>query len=112
MQPSSRATLPRCVLEASCSGKLESHLLTPVARQAVQHYSEAIRVAPALSSTVIAAYNNRAMAHLRLQQPESALADCDFVLQHEARNVKALLRRAAARCAVQYSSCFWPAAVA
>ena len=74
-----------------------ANLMTHYWAQAIRHYSEAISLAPAVSSVVTAAYNNRAQAHLRLRQPESALQDCDFVLQHEPQNVKALLRRAAAR---------------
>jgi hypothetical protein len=43
------------------------------------------------------ARNNRAMALLKLARYEEAEVDCDHVLLLEPRNVKALLRRAAAR---------------
>ena len=65
--------------------------------QAAGHYTEAIRLAPAVSSTVLSAYNNRAMCNLKLDLHQEAIADCDFVLQHEQSNAKALLRRATAR---------------
>ncbi|KAK9805705.1 hypothetical protein WJX73_000447 [Symbiochloris irregularis] len=44
-----------------------------------------------------AAFNNRALTHLKLGQLREAEADCDSVLEREPKNVKALLRRAAAR---------------
>ncbi len=60
---------------------------------AVARYSTAV----ALDGGLVAALNNRAMAHLKLQQWSEAAADCDAVLQREASNIKALLRRSAAR---------------
>ena len=65
--------------------------------QAAACYSEAITIAPAVSSMVLSAYNNRAMCHLKMELHQEAAADCDVVLQHEPSNVKALLRRATAR---------------
>lgn len=44
-----------------------------------------------------AAFNNRALAYLKTGQHAEAASDCDRVLNLEASNVKALLRRAAAR---------------
>ena len=61
--------------------------------QAVDHYSAAI----ALDGQLLAAYNNRALAHLRLGEAAAAETDCDHVLLQQPGNVKALLRRAAAR---------------
>ena len=46
---------------------------------------------------MLSAYNNRAMAKLKLQDWEGALEDCASVLQEEPNNVKALLRQASAR---------------
>ena len=46
-----------------------------------------------------AAYSNRALVHLKLSQPEAAEADCNNALELAPSNVKALLRRAAARSA-------------
>ena len=44
-----------------------------------------------------AAYNNRALAHLKLSNLADAEADCDYVLMLEPKNVKGLLRRGSAR---------------
>ena len=49
------------------------------------------------------AYNNRAMTQLKLGNNEAALEDACVVLEHEPQNVKALLRRATARQALNYS---------
>ena len=43
------------------------------------------------------AWNNRAMARLKLGAYQDAEADCTAVLEREPVNVKALLRRATAR---------------
>lgn len=45
---------------------------------------------------MMAAYNNRAMAYLKLEKFSEALADVEMVLQQEPDNVKALLRSATA----------------
>lgn len=50
-----------------------------------------------LDPHLLAARSNRAMAFLKLQRYEEAEIDCDHVLLVDASNVKALLRRAAAR---------------
>ena len=61
--------------------------------QAIQHYSKAIE----LNSSLLVAYNNRAMAWLKLEEWKKALQDCDHVLSLEPANIKALLRQANAR---------------
>ena len=61
--------------------------------QAVRLYSEALEA----DSSLAAAYNNRALAHLKLKNIADAEADCGYVLRLEPHNVKAFLRRAAAR---------------
>ena len=61
--------------------------------QAEEHYSAALRLDAGLTS----ARNNRALARLRLARWADAEADCCAVLAQEPGNVKALLRRAAAR---------------
>lgn len=61
--------------------------------QAVRLYSEALEV----DSTLAAAYNNRALAHLKLGNLADAEADCCYVLRLDPRNVKAFLRRGSAR---------------
>ena len=48
-------------------------------------------------STLAAGYNNRALAHLKLNNLADAEADCGYVLRLEPRNVKAFLRRGSAR---------------
>eukprot|EP00873_Tetraselmis_striata_P044497 jgi/Tetstr1/464761/TSEL_009508.t1 len=60
--------------------------------KAVALYSKALSEDAGMTS----AYNNRAMAYLKLQKFSEALADAEMVLQHEPSNVKALLRSAAA----------------
>lgn len=64
--------------------------------QAEEHYSAALRLDAGLTS----AHNNRALARLRLARWADAEADCCAVLAREPGNVKALLRRAAARLAI------------
>ena len=46
-----------------------------------------------------AAYSNRALVNLKLGQADAAEADANQALQLDPKMVKALLRRAAARCA-------------
>ncbi|CAG9466316.1 unnamed protein product [Pedinophyceae sp. YPF-701] len=60
---------------------------------AVEFYTKALEINPGL----VAARNNRAMALLRLGKLDAAIADCTAVLEAEPNNVKALLRRGAAR---------------
>ncbi|KFQ74140.1 Sperm-associated antigen 1, partial [Phaethon lepturus] len=57
--------------------------------EAVTYYSRSISVIP-----TAAAYNNRAQAEIKLQDWDSALQDCEKVLDMEPGNVKALMRRA------------------
>eukprot|EP00891_Asterochloris_glomerata_P002514 jgi/Astpho2/2514/Aster-04231 len=61
--------------------------------QAVRLYSKALEH----NCRLAAAYNNRALAHLKLSNLADAEADCDYVLMLEPKNVKALLRRGSAR---------------
>lgn len=68
-------------------------LCNPLPLQAIEHYTKAIE----LKSTLASAFNNRAMAHLKLGQVSEAQADCNSVLLLQPGNVKALLRRASAR---------------
>jgi hypothetical protein len=63
------------------------------AAQAEERYSAAL----ALDAGLTAAANNRALARLRLGRWADAEADCSAVLTREPANVKALLRRGAAR---------------
>jgi hypothetical protein len=60
---------------------------------ALAEYTRAIELDPDL----LAAFNNRAQTHLKLNKPLAAEADADEVVRREPGNVKALLRRAAAR---------------
>ncbi|XP_035749782.1 sperm-associated antigen 1 isoform X2 [Egretta garzetta] len=57
--------------------------------EAVAYYSRSISVIP-----TAAAYNNKAQAEIKLQDWDSALQDCEKVLDMEPGNVKALMRRA------------------
>ncbi|XP_067305575.1 sperm-associated antigen 1 isoform X4 [Pseudorasbora parva] len=57
--------------------------------EAVAFYSRSLSL---VSS--VAALNNRAQAHIRLERWSAALTDCEEVLQLEPDNAKALLRRA------------------
>ncbi|KAJ3350761.1 RNA polymerase II-associated protein 3 [Allomyces javanicus] len=63
--------------------------------KAIQHYSRAI----ALDPTDAVFYLNRAAAYLKLDQNDQAEQDCDAALQRDPKSVKALFRRATARCA-------------
>eukprot|EP00730_Choanoeca_flexa_P005247 TRINITY_DN11914_c0_g1_i13.p1 TRINITY_DN11914_c0_g1~~TRINITY_DN11914_c0_g1_i13.p1 ORF type:complete len:717 (+),score=189.67 TRINITY_DN11914_c0_g1_i13:122-2272(+) len=65
-------------------------------QQAIAHYSACIHMEP----TVTAAFNNRALCWLQLNQPERAAADATVVLNSEPSNVKALFRlaQACAKC--------------
>ncbi|OXB71636.1 UNVERIFIED_CONTAM: hypothetical protein H355_007792 [Colinus virginianus] len=57
--------------------------------EAVTYYTRSISVLP-----TAAAYNNKAQAEIKLQDWDSALQDCEKVLDMEPGNVKALMRRA------------------
>uniref|UniRef100_A0A8B9D720 Sperm associated antigen 1 n=1 Tax=Anser cygnoides TaxID=8845 RepID=A0A8B9D720_ANSCY len=57
--------------------------------EAVTYYTRSISVLP-----TAAAYNNKAQAEIKLQDWDSALQDCEKVLDMEPNNVKALMRRA------------------
>ncbi|XP_040404546.1 sperm-associated antigen 1 isoform X2 [Cygnus olor] len=57
--------------------------------EAVTYYTRSISVLP-----TAAAYNNKAQAEIKLQDWDSALQDCEKVLDMEPDNVKALMRRA------------------
>lgn len=58
---------------------------------AVKHYTSSILLCP-----TPAAYNNRAIAYLKLHKFGAALTDCNQVLEADPLNVKALLRRGTA----------------
>lgn len=64
--------------------------------QALKCYSRALELDPSM----LVALNNRAMVHLKLGSAAEAEQDCILVLESQPANVKALLRRAAARCAI------------
>lgn len=66
--------------------------------QAVKLYSEALELDGGMAS----AYNNRALAHLKLDNLADAEADCGYVLRLEPQNVKAFLRRGSARYCLSY----------
>ncbi|PKK34413.1 sperm associated antigen 1 [Columba livia] len=57
--------------------------------EAVTYYTRSISVIP-----TAAAYNNKAQAEIKLRNWDSALQDCEKVLDMEPGNVKALMRRA------------------
>ncbi|XP_058689002.1 sperm-associated antigen 1 [Poecile atricapillus] len=57
--------------------------------EAVTYYTRSISVIP-----TAAVYNNKAQAEIKLQDWDSALQDCEKVLDMEPGNIKALMRRA------------------
>ncbi|KFO74026.1 Sperm-associated antigen 1, partial [Cuculus canorus] len=57
--------------------------------EAVTYYARSISVIP-----TAAAYNNKAQAEIKLKDWDSALQDCEKVLDMEPGNIKALMRRA------------------
>ncbi|XP_069710534.1 sperm-associated antigen 1 [Phaenicophaeus curvirostris] len=57
--------------------------------EAVTYYTRSLSVMP-----TAAAYNNKAQAEIKLQDWDSALQDCEKVLDMEPGNMKALMRRA------------------
>ena len=92
------AALTKCCLSCVNCTYIQSQIATEasdncVCLQAVKLYSQALES----DSTLAAAYNNRALAHLKLNNLADAEADCGYVLQLEPRNVKAFLRRGSAR---------------
>ncbi|KAH9488656.1 Sperm associated antigen 1 [Bulinus truncatus] len=58
-------------------------------KESVLYYTRSISLLPTAAS-----YNNRALAYLKLEEWDKAIADCNSVLNLEQSNVKALLRRA------------------
>ncbi|KFW81073.1 Sperm-associated antigen 1, partial [Manacus vitellinus] len=64
--------------------------------EAVTYYTRSISVIP-----TAAAYNNKAQAEIKLQDWDSALQDCEKVLDMEPGNIKALLRRATVHSQLQ-----------
>uniref|UniRef100_A0A803TE26 Sperm associated antigen 1 n=1 Tax=Anolis carolinensis TaxID=28377 RepID=A0A803TE26_ANOCA len=59
---------------------------------ALKKYSECIKLNP----QELTIYTNRALCYLKLSQFEEAKKDCDYVLQTDGCNIKALYRRALA----------------
>nr|XP_033322305.1 sperm-associated antigen 1 isoform X2 [Megalopta genalis] len=57
--------------------------------EALEHYNTGIKIDPTPTT-----YNNRAITFIKLGRYEHALNDCNFVLDTDRRNIKALLRRA------------------
>ncbi|XP_063246186.1 sperm-associated antigen 1 isoform X2 [Prinia subflava] len=57
--------------------------------EAVTYYTRSLSVIP-----TAAVYNNKAQAEIKLQDWDSALQDCEMVLDMEPGNIKALMRRA------------------
>ncbi|XP_075599737.1 sperm-associated antigen 1 [Balearica regulorum gibbericeps] len=64
--------------------------------EAVTYYTRSISVIP-----TAAAYNNKAQAEIKLQDWDSALQDCEKVLDMDPGNVKALMRRATVHIQLQ-----------
>ncbi|XP_057256545.1 sperm-associated antigen 1 [Pezoporus wallicus] len=64
--------------------------------EAVTYYTRSISVIP-----TAAAYNNKAQAEIKLQNWDSALQDCEKVLDMEPGNLKALMRRATVHSQLQ-----------
>ncbi|XP_067323439.1 sperm-associated antigen 1 [Anolis sagrei] len=60
--------------------------------EALKKYNECIKLKP----QELTIYTNRALCYLKLSQFEEAKKDCDYVLQTDGCNVKALYRRALA----------------
>uniref|UniRef100_A0A182K5A7 Sperm-associated antigen 1 n=1 Tax=Anopheles christyi TaxID=43041 RepID=A0A182K5A7_9DIPT len=60
-------------------------------KEAVDEYSKSLDL-----YQTAACFNNRAMAHIKLQRYTEAIADCNQCLALEPKNVKALLRKAQA----------------
>lgn len=87
-----QACQPALPAQLGCA-ELQLALTACSSTQAVRLYSEALET----DSTLAAAYNNRALAHLKLNNLADAEADCGYVLRLEPRNVKAFLRRGSAR---------------
>ncbi|KAM6281025.1 sperm-associated antigen 1 isoform 2-T2 [Porphyrio hochstetteri] len=64
--------------------------------EAVTYYTRSISVIP-----TAAAYNNKAQAEIKLQNWDSALQDCEKVLDMDPGNAKALMRRATVHIQLQ-----------
>ncbi|PIK58144.1 hypothetical protein BSL78_04944 [Apostichopus japonicus] len=64
--------------------------------EAIVYYSRSLSVIPSAP-----AYNNRALARIRLEEFTSAVGDCNKVLEIESDNLKAMLRRGTARKSLQ-----------
>jgi tetratricopeptide (TPR) repeat protein len=61
--------------------------------QAVEHYTVSLGFQPSNTSV----RGNRAAAYIKLRMWNEAVADCDVALESDANNIKARVRRAAAR---------------
>ncbi|XP_030906383.1 sperm-associated antigen 1 [Melopsittacus undulatus] len=64
--------------------------------EAVAYYTRSVSVIP-----TAVAYNNKAQAEIKLQNWDSALQDCEKVLDMEPGNIKALMRRATVHSQLQ-----------
>lgn len=100
-----RRVLFRQMARGEHAEQLSAHVQSPqgaarvhmdACAQAVDHYSRALQLDPQL----LAARNNRAMCWLKVGRNTEAVEDCNSVLSADACNVKALLRRGAARQAL------------
>ncbi|CBK22282.2 uncharacterized protein [Blastocystis hominis] len=64
--------------------------------QAIQSYTKAIESVgenPPMSDVLLACYNNRAACYQQLGNYEAVVEDSTWVLEHDPKNIKALLRR-------------------
>jgi tetratricopeptide (TPR) repeat protein len=62
--------------------------------EAVEFYTDAINILPARHELLITLYNNRASGYLKTGEYKPCRDDCNYVLEMDWNNAKALLKRA------------------
>ncbi|KAI9339927.1 hypothetical protein BDR26DRAFT_837521 [Obelidium mucronatum] len=95
-KPTSSATSHQLTVSTQHKETGNAHFKTGQYSQAEESYTLAIQALPQNDPACIPLYNNRAATRLKTGDYKGAIEDCDWVLQMDREDSKALLRRATA----------------